>query len=145
MAIARFRFWTKNSPLPPEIQTPVLRIYEELYKEHPNYIALCNQEGAVWNKYRDDVLRYKIKHAHELVRDMPYSSILEVGCATGFFLHKFPGRNTTRRRAIDISTENNYLRKTGIPDHLIFCRDISGVPATTPAQPFRPRAAVRYP
>ena len=97
------------------MQTPVLKTYEELYNEHPDYIASLDKTGARWNKYKDDVLHYKIKHAHELVRDMPYSSILEVGCAIGFFLHNFPGRNTTRRCGIDISTENIISAKREYP------------------------------
>ena len=105
MATARLRSWIKNSPLSTEI-VPVPKTYEELYNEHPEYVALRDKTGEIWDKYRDDVLHYKIKHAHELVRDIPYSSILEVGCATGFFLHNFPGENTTRRCGIDISSEN---------------------------------------
>jgi SAM-dependent methyltransferase len=84
----------------------MLKTYEKLYNEHPDYVAVRDKTGDVWSKYKDDVLLYKIKHAHELVHDILYSSILEVGCATGFLLHNFPGHKTTWRCGIDISTEN---------------------------------------
>jgi predicted TPR repeat methyltransferase len=84
----------------------VSKTYEELYNEHADYIALRDKTGKVWDKYKDDVLHYKIKHAYKLVRDKRYSSILEVGCATGFILHNFPGPKTTWRCGIDISSEN---------------------------------------
>jgi SAM-dependent methyltransferase len=84
----------------------VSKTFEELYNEHPEYVALRERTGEIWGKYKDDVLNYKLKYARELVSDMLYSSILEVGCATGFFLHNFPSRNGAKRYGVDISSEN---------------------------------------
>jgi SAM-dependent methyltransferase len=98
----------------------VPKTYEELYNEHPDYVALRDRTGQVWDKYKDDVLHFKIKHAHEFVRDILYSSILEVGCATGFFLHNFPGRNTSRRYGVDISSENINTARKDYPENWFF-------------------------
>jgi SAM-dependent methyltransferase len=104
----------------------VPKTYEELYNEHADYIAIRDKTGAIWKKYNDDVLYYKIKHAHELVRDIAYSSILEVGCATGFLLHNFPGQNTTRRCGIDISSENIKAAQREYPGISFFAGTVAG-------------------
>ncbi len=96
------------------------KTYQQLYNEHPEYIAIRTQSGRVWEKYVDDVLHYKITHMQTLLTGIPYQTILEVGCATGFLLHNFPSSKSGQRYGIDISEENIKAARQTYTDSLFF-------------------------
>lgn len=88
---------------------------QEFYNEHPDYMAIRQRSGRVWDKYRDDVLHFKLKYLASLVSAIEYRSILEVGCATGFLLQSFPGQKGIERFGVDVSSESIAAARQACP------------------------------
>jgi 2-polyprenyl-3-methyl-5-hydroxy-6-metoxy-1,4-benzoquinol methylase len=80
--------------------------YRAYYDEHAEYAGIRDRQSFEHWKYTNDVLHYKIKYLAEVCAGLKPSSILEVGCATGFLLANLPFATATSRVGVDLAPRN---------------------------------------
>lgn len=92
--------------------------YAKFYDEHSKYQEL-RKSGSIYRKMRlEEVDHYKNKYLSELVpTNIRFNTILEVGCATGDIISRFPIDIPFKNRyGIDISPKNIEFAKNEYPD-----------------------------
>ncbi len=99
---------------------------KEYYDNHIEYKHIREQNSEVWNKYTNDVLKWKLKFLKEVSGSMNPNSILDVGCAVGFMLANLPFNTVKENRyGIDISEQNIITAIEKYHNMNFFCGTIS--------------------
>lgn len=92
------------------------------YNNHDNYRKLRQRNSIFRKQYLDEIDQFKIKYLSKLIPSaIQFKTILEVGCATGDLVGRFPiDIPLSNRYGIDISSFNIEFAKDEYPE-VNFC------------------------
>lgn len=90
--------------------------YTAYYNDHPDYVALRDPASAEYQQYVLEVDFWKNKYLSELAAGLEPDSVIEVGCAVGILLSRFPLPENTERIGVDVSDANIARAKEAFPD-----------------------------
>jgi len=95
--------------------------FKELYDEMDEYKALRNPESKERKEYELVVDHYKVKYLANLCREIDTTSILEIGCAVGILLDRFPSSASGKSKiGVDLSDKNIATARDMFPELTFF-------------------------
>ena len=98
--------------------------YRRLYDAKAEYVARRDDTSLEARLIRLEVERFKVPNLIATIpRDIEYSSVVEIGCATGELLAAFPAPAGARKVGFDISSENVACARSRYPDIEFFNSD----------------------
>jgi len=91
--------------------------YRRLYDDKAEYVARRDDTSLEARIIGLEVNTFKVPNLIAAIpRDVEYSSVVEIGCATGELLAAFPAPAGTRKVGFDISSENVACARVRHPD-----------------------------
>ena len=97
--------------------------FQKKYNEDEEYIKIREKNSTVRAHYLCDIDQWKNKYLKTVLsNDIKVHSIMEVGCATGDLIGRFPSTVPLKKRyGIDISDKNIQFARKEYPDINFFC------------------------
>ena len=96
-------------------------LFGKLYDEMDDYVNV-RINSTERKKYELEVDHFKVKYLFELVRNINAHSLLEIGCAIGILLNRFPlNVPFERKTGIDLSEKNIEWCKINFPNMGFYC------------------------
>lgn len=112
-------------------------LYSKLYDEMDEYVNIRIINSAERKKYELEVEHFKLKYLSELVKNLEAHSLVEIGCAVGILLNRFPiNVPFERRTGIDLSKINIDYCKTNYPEMDFYCGTLSQFKKEFPERTF---------